>query len=168
MAYTPTTPQLGIQPIASVNATQQHQLGTIITATDPAYGTGEFIYLLGLSTCFTGAMVSWGGGASGTSSYQVALAQSTASQGWSLAVSMASNVASNYGWYQIAGAAVVATNGTLGAAARVYLAQSGSVTGTNAAGVEVVNAVSQTATGTPAANFAVVYIDRPFAQGSII
>lgn len=169
MPFTPTTHSLGIQPIATKETTQRHPLGTIVAAYDPvSYGAGEFIYLLGLSTTFTGAMVTWGGGASGTSSYQTALAQSTASQAQSLAVAMTNASANEYAWYQIQGAAVVGTNGTLAAGpAAVYLAASGSITSTAAAGVQVLNARNQTATGTPSTGFAVVYMNRPFQQGQI-
>ena len=81
---------------------------------------------------------------------------------------MAATVASQYGWYQIAGSAVAATNGTLVAGpGPVFLAAAGQVSSTAVAGKQVLNARNDTATGTPAANQAVVQINRPFAQGQI-
>ena len=81
---------------------------------------------------------------------------------------MSANVAGQWGWYQIAGAAVVATNGTLAAGASVFAsATAGALTSTAGAGLQVLNAKSDTATGTPAANQAVIEINRPFMQGQI-
>jgi len=177
MAYVPQTAQLGIPPIASTlplslaaGKSVPAKLGDIIKAVDPVYGVGEFIYLLGVAATVVGSLVTWGGNASGTPTYQTALASAGGNKAQSLAVAMSANVANQYGWYQISGNAVVATNGTLAAGpAAVYVsATAGQVTSTQAAGAQIENAVNVTATGTPAANQAVVQIDRPFAQGQIV
>ncbi len=165
MAWTPTTPELGTQPIALTSTTQQHDLGRVITARDPIYGEGEFIYLLGVVSTVVGSVVTWSGQTTGTPTYQSALAAAAVNQNAPLAVAMSANVAAQYGWYQIAGQALVATNGTLAINSTVFLAGSGQLTTTVAAGAQVMNASSITATGTPAANQAVVEIQRPFAQG---
>ncbi len=47
---------LGHQPIASNSTTQNHPLGTIVQASDPTYGGGEFIYLQGVVST---AVASW-------------------------------------------------------------------------------------------------------------
>lgn len=144
------------------------RLGSIAKAYDPTYGEGEFIYLLGVASTVVGSVVTWNGNTSGKPSYQTALAPATANLGQPLAVAMSANVAGSYGWYQVSGQAVVATNGTLAAGpAKVYLAGSGQLTSTPAAGMEVLNAINVTATGTPSAGLAVVEIDRAFAQGAI-
>ncbi|TPK70201.1 hypothetical protein FJ930_19735 [Mesorhizobium sp. B2-4-15] len=180
MAYVPHTPYLGLPPIASTIAAPAAGalplgrgspgpfLGDIITAQDPVYGVGEFIYLLGVVGTVVGSLVTFDGANAGTPTWQTALAPSTANLNAPLAVAMSANVAGQYGWYQLFGSAVVATNGTLAAAgAPVYLAGTGQVTSTQAAGKQVVNARSETATGTPAAGLAVVKINYPFAQGQI-
>lgn len=168
MAWTPTTHELGIQPIQVSSLVQNHDLGTIVTARDPVYGGGEFIYLRGVASTIAGSAVIWAGVASGVPAFQTALAAATANQGQPLSVSMSANLANSFGWYQIAGQAVVATNGTLAAGnVKVYLAGSGQVTSTAAAGAQIVNATSTAATGTPATGFGVISIDRPFAQGAI-
>jgi len=181
MTYVPVENRAGIQPIAQTNGAlpsqyqvgqsqafgQAHPLGTIVKAYDPIYGEGEFIYLLGVASTVVGSVVTWGGNTSGTPNYQTALAPATANLDEPLAVAMSANVAGQYGWYQISGQAVVATNGTLTAGAPVYLAGSGQLTTTQANGKQVLNAQSITATGTPAAGQAVVEIQRPFAQGQI-
>lgn len=168
MAYTFTSPEMGVQAIATTSATQNHPLGKIIKASDPTYGEGEFIYLLGAASTVVGSVVTYNGNSSGTPTYQTTLAPATANLAQPVAVSMSANLAGSYGWYQIAGAAVVATNGTLAAGpAPVYLAGSGQVTSTAAAGKQVLSTVNVTATGTPSAGLAVVEINRPFAQGAI-
>lgn len=168
MTYIPTTPELGIQPIPVNSTVKNHDLGTIITGRDPTYGAGEFIYLLGVASTVIGSVVTWNGNSSGTPTFQTTLAPATASLAQPLAVAMSANVASQYGWYQISGNAVCATNGTLAAGpGPVYLAGSGQLSSSAVAGKQMVNAVNVTATGTPATAQAVVEIQRPFAQGAI-
>jgi len=59
MAYTITTPLAGFQGIAITDTTQNHALGTIVQATDPTYGGGEFIYLKGVASTAVGSMVDY-------------------------------------------------------------------------------------------------------------
>lgn len=168
MAYVIENTELGVQPIATTSTTQTHPLGHIARAYDTTYGAGEFIYLLGVASTVVGSVVTFGGNNAGVPTFQTALAPSTAGLAQPLAVAMSANVAGQYGWYQVRGAAVVTTNGTLAAGpAAIYLAGSGQVTSTQAAGKQVLGAVNQTATGTPAAGQAVVYIQNPIAQGQI-
>jgi len=182
VAYTIQDPLVGITPIANNDAGVQvngsgaylppsgvMKPGMIVRAADPVYGEGEFIYLQGVASTVVGSVVTWSG-VNGTTAqtFQTALAPSTANLAQPLAVAMSANLANSWGWYQIAGNAVVATNGTLAAGpGPVYLAGSGQVTSTAAAGKQVVNAVNVSATGTPASGQAIVNIDRPFAQGAI-
>jgi len=170
MAYTILDQCLGYPKIATTSATPwpaTPALGTTVRAIDPVYGAGEFIFLKGVASTIVGSVVTWNGGG-GTPTYQTTLAPSTANLAQPVAVAMSANVASQYGWYQISGNAVVATNGTLAAGpAPVYLAGSGQVTSTAAAGKQVLNAINVSATGTPATNQAVVELNRPFAQGAI-
>lgn len=168
MAYTPVETRLGLQPIGLNSTTQNHALGTIIRADDPTYGEGEFIYLKGVASTVVGSVVTYGGASSGTPTYQTALAPATAGLAQPLAVAMSANVANQFGWYQVAGSAVAATNGTLTAGAVVYLAGSGQLTTTQANGKQVMGAISVTATGTPSTGLAVIEIDRPSAQGQVV
>lgn len=168
MTFVPAENTLGIPAIGSSSSTPLVAPGTIIRAYDPVYGQGEFIYLLGVASTVRGSVVTWGGNSSGTPTFQTALAAVTANQGQPLAVAMGANLGGNWGWYQISGQAVVATNGTLAAGpGKVYLAGSGQVTSSAAAGTEVLNAINVTATGTPAAGLAVVSMQRSGAQGAI-
>jgi hypothetical protein len=143
-------------------------LGTVIRARDSVYGEGEFIYLKGVASTVTGSVVTWGGATTGTPNYQTALAAATGNQARPLAVAMGPNLATGFGWYQIGGAAVVATNGTLAAGpGPVFLAGTGQLTSVAAAGAQVLDAINLTATGTPAAGLALIDMDRPTAQGQI-
>ena len=187
MAYTFETPSLGYPPVATAitagtgitqGATTVYpatalgrvpgaNLGTIVRGSDLVYGEGEFIYLLGVAATVVGSWVSYNGGA-GAPTYQTALMAVTAGQGVPIAVAMSACLAGQYGWYQIQGNAVAATNGTMTATSKIYTAGSGQATSTQAAGTQILNAVSNSATGTPAAGQAVVMIDRPFLQGQIV
>lgn len=169
MAYVISNNRLGLPPITDTSPTAKVPPGTIVNANDGTYGAGEFIYLLGVVSTIAGSVVTYNGNTTGTPTWQTTLAPSTAGLAQPLAVAMSANVAAQYGWYQIAGNAVCATNGTLAAGpAPVYLAGSGQLTSTQANGKQVANAVNVTATGTPAASQAVVEIDRPFAQGQVV
>ncbi len=97
----------GAQPIANTDTTQKHVLGTVVKANDPTYGEGEFIYLLGVGSTVVGSMVTYN-----TTTYQTTLTPTTGTtDGAPIAVAMSANVASQYGWYQISGNAVVKKTG---------------------------------------------------------
>src|SRR6266700_3295512 len=109
MAYTPVENRLGIQPIAQpVQATQfysgQIKLGDIIRAQDPTYGGGEFIYLYGVASTLLGSLVTYDP-FNGTTPLSPATTGSKKPQ--PLAVAMSACISGYYGWYQIAGAAVI-------------------------------------------------------------
>ncbi len=69
MAYIITSGVAGAQPIATTSTVKNHPLGKIVTAVDPVYGEGEFIYLLGVGSTVVGSAVSYN-----VSTYQTALA----------------------------------------------------------------------------------------------
>lgn len=102
-----SSPFLGSQPLDEISTTQQHPLGTIIKATHPTYGEGEFIYLKGVGSTVAGAIVTY------DDSFQTALATSAVGSPNPLAIAVGANVADRYGWYQIAGIAYVAKSGSL-------------------------------------------------------
>lgn len=108
MAFVPTVTTIGLQPIADTSTTQNHPLGTIITATDPTLGGGEFIYLKGVASTVVGSIVNY------DDDFQTALDTSAvAGPSRPLAISMSANVASQYGWYQISGLAVATKANTV-------------------------------------------------------
>jgi hypothetical protein len=160
--YIPIENRLGVQPISLSSAVQNHDLGTLLRARDATYGEGEFIYLLGVVATGVGSLVIWDGQSSSTPTYQTTLAPTSGIAGQPLAVSMSANIASQYGWYQLGGQAVMQTNGTLAANQAVYLAGSGQAT-TATGGLQILESISVSNSGVPSSGLAIVEIDRCFA-----
>jgi hypothetical protein len=168
MAYVPETPSLGFPPIASnlaastaAGRSTPWKLGDIIRATDPVYGTGEFIYLQGVANTALGSWVLYNADDWST----VLLGADMIGP---VAVAMAPVVASQYGWYQIQGKAVGKVLAGFVDNANVYAtATAGSVDDAVVAGDRVKNAKGASAIGTPAAGLAEFEISRPFADDGL-
>jgi hypothetical protein len=159
MSYTITTPEAGVQPADATETTQRHPLGKIVEAEDPTYGGGELIYLKGVASTVVGSAVIYDQFA-GTTTLAVAGSRGP------VAFALSINVASQYGWYQIAGAAV-AKAVTVAANLPCFLdAIAGSVDDAGGVGDKIEGATTKTADGTPSAGFAVLQLDRPAANGN--
>jgi len=103
MAFTIDNNRVGWQAIADTSTVKNHALGTIVRAIDPVLGGGEFIYLQGIGSTIVGSIVNY------DNAFVTALNTSAVTgPPRALAISMSANVASSYGWYQIAGLAVAA------------------------------------------------------------
>ena len=161
MAYHITSPVAGNQAIATNSTTQEHPLGKIVTAYDPSYGEGEFIYLQGLASTAVGEWVTYN-----ADDYSTTLLAANAIG--PVAVAMSACVASEYGWYQIQGKAVglcatgFADNGNVYATATA-----GTIDDAVVAGDRVKRAKGASAIGTPAAGQAEFEIDRPFMDDAV-
>jgi hypothetical protein len=154
----------GAQPIANTSTEQKHVLGTIVRATDPTYGEGEFIYLLGVGSTAVGSIVTFD-----ASTYQTVLSAVGGNIPRPVAVSMSANVASQYGWYQISGQAVCAKTCTisLAAGAAVGVLTTGLIAGTGS-GKEIQGAVvAAVASATAGRTTVKVMIARPTKQGRV-
>lgn len=164
MAYKIISPRIGMQAIAATDTTQNHALGTIVTAEDPTYGTGEFVYLKGVASTVVGSLVNYDQTLGTT-----VLNPATGGVG-PVAVSMSANVASQYGWYQICGAAAVKAPNAMTAGADVFMlaATAGSVDDAQVNGEQIVNAKVSVTTGTPSSGLGVIQINRPFNQGQVV
>lgn len=95
------TPLAGTQPIATVATTAQHAFGTIVRARDvgsTAYGSGEFIYVKGVSS---GAVNKWCGYNAKTGATTLAVADGVYPIG--VMVSALSSATTTFGWLQISG-----------------------------------------------------------------
>lgn len=160
MAYTVAENTLVGQPIAETLTVKKHDLGTIVRAKDPTFGAGEFIYLKGVASTVVGSLVQYDENLGTTT-----LAPATGGHSGPLAVAMSANVANQFGWYQIAGAANIKA-GAMAASANVFMlaATPGSVSNVVVAGEQVLNAVGSAA---PVSGLALVQINRPFLQGQI-
>lgn len=159
MAYGVSEPRVGVQDISTTSTVQQHPIGTRIKGLDPVYGDAEFIYLKGLASTAVGELVIYDQNANTTK-------RAVAGDRGPAAVAMSANVANQYGWYQITGAAIIKA-GTVAAAGNVYLtATPGTVDDATVAGDKVDGARFKTADGTPSAGFAIAMLDRPALNGN--
>ncbi len=160
--FTPTENALGIQPIANTSTTQNHPLGTIIRGYDSTLGAAEFIYLKGVASTKVGSLVVYDPVGATTT-----LAPNTANLDQPCAIAMSANVASQFGWYQIAGAAVInkSAGNAISSGASVFLASAiGNVQGTQANGKQVLNARTVSSANSAASTVRLL-VQRPFLQG---
>lgn len=161
MAYVIQNPRIGVQAIDETSTTANHPLGTIVTANDPTYGAGEFIYLSGVVSTAVG---SW-------ATYNLDDGSTTllaANAIGPVAVAMSANVASQYGWYQINGKAVGKALAAYADNGDVYAtATAGSVDDAVVAGDRVKLAKGASAVGTPSAGLAEFEISRPFMDDAL-
>ena len=156
---------IGCQPIQNTETTQKHPLGTIVRASNDTYGDGEFIYLLGVGSTEAGSLVKWN-----ATTYQTVLVTNTAVQAVPVAVSMSANVATQYGWYQIQGNAVIKkTTVAVNPQVTLFLsATAGRVKVTASAGLQIVGARSANLTTVvTTTSTVVVTINRPHLQSQI-
>lgn len=159
MAYFPINNNAIPQQIADTSTTQILPIGTRIRAVDPVYGEGEFIYLKGLASTAIGEVVIY-------DQYANTTIRAVAGSRGPAAVAMSANVANQFGFYQIKGAAVVKSN-TAVANARPYLtAVAGTIDDAVVAGDAIDGARYKTADGVPSAGFAVLQIENPCLNGN--
>ena len=160
MTYVLQNNDAGWQPIAATETTQKHPLGTIVRAYDKdatAYGSGEFIYLKGVASTVVGDAVTYNLD-DGSTTRLVANAIGP------VGIAMSANVASQYGWYQISGKAVVKA-ATVVDNANVYISgTAGTVDDAVVDGDMVHLAKFASADGTPSAGFAEIEISRPYTD----
>lgn len=160
MAYYPTTQQIGLPAIVVTDTVQAVPIGTRIRAVDPVYGEGEFIYLKGVASTIVGSVVVY-------DEYANTTTLTVAGSRGPVAVSMSANIANQFGWYQIAGAAVVKVAAAVVANAATYLtATAGQIDDAVVATDKIDGMRFKTADGVPAAGFAVVAMDRASASGN--
>ena len=102
MAYTSIEPRIVEQAIATNSTTATEASGTVVRAVDSTYGVGEFIYLKGVASTVVGSIVEY------NTSWQTGLATTTDLDApMPIAIAMSACVASEFGWYQIGGEAVI-------------------------------------------------------------
>lgn len=161
MAFIHIEQELGLQPIATTDTTQNHPLGLIVRAYDPTYHCAEFIYLKGVANTAVGSWVTYNMD-DGTTALLAADAIGP------VAVAMSANGASGYGWYQISGKAVgKALTGFLDNANVYATATAGSVDDAIVAGDRVKLAKGASAVDTPSSGLAEFEIHRPFMDDAL-
>lgn len=115
MAWIITTPVAGLQPITTTDTVQNHALGYKVGARDTTNdGYGEFVYLLGVASTVAGDAVTYNQSTGATT-------RTVAGVTGPVAIAMSANVASQYGWYQVFGAATVNVAGAVSAGAAAYV-----------------------------------------------
>jgi hypothetical protein len=143
--YASISPTLGTQPFNdwfAPDTTQRHALGLQVTAVDPFWGAGKFMYIKSNDALIKGSLVAW------DEVYQGVLLPSTTLQGFPFGVAMNSMASGTYGWIQLEGRAVYKTSATVAADAAVAIAAAG-VVGASATGKQLVNVRNRiSATGT--------------------
>lgn len=166
MAYSIVS-MAGAQAIANTETTQKHPLGQTVRGFDPTYGQGEFIYLLGVSGTEVGMWALYDATTYQTALGTVALGKN---KGIPLGVAMSANVGSQYGWYQIAGNAVMKKT-TVAVTPQVPIfisATAGRIKVLASAGQQILGAqTANLTTIVTTTSTVVVTINRPFTQGQI-
>jgi len=158
MAWVIEENRLGQTLIGSVDTEQAVPVGTIVRATDPTYGSGEFIYLAGVASTAVGSWVTYNMDDGST-------ALLAANAIGPVAIAMAATVASTWGWYQVGGKAVGLALTGFADNANVYAtATAGSIDDAVVAGDRVKRAKGASAVAGGVADFE---IDRPFMDDAV-
>lgn len=141
---------------------------------DPALGAGTFVYGRYSGTIAAGVVVELTPTLTNGVVINSATAWAgTAVSGRPLAVSLSAGTVGQFGWFQIQGNAIATVSGAPAAGNPVYWQAAGVPSPTPVASKQMVNAQFQTAVsqtiGTTllSATQAVLYLNRPFAQGAI-
>jgi len=167
MAYSLTSNYVGAPVITDTDTTKKVPLGTIVRAYDPTYGEGEFIYLLGVASTEVGSVVKYD-----ATTWQTTLltVSNGKNKGLPVAIAMSANLASNYGWYQISGNAVVKkTTVAVTPQVPVFIsATTGRIKVLASAGQQILGATTANLTTVvTTTSTVVVAINRPHTQGQI-
>jgi hypothetical protein len=164
MAFSIINNTLGLPGITTITTAAEYPsigalAGTIVQASDPVYGTGEFILLKGLASTAVGSWVTYNYDDNTTT----LLAANAIGP---VAVSMAANTAATtYSWYQISGKAVGLALTGFADDANVYAtATAGSVDDAVVAGDRVKLAKGASAVSGGLADFE---ISRPFMDDGL-
>jgi hypothetical protein len=139
-------------------------LGTIVNGVDPTLGEGEFIFLAGAASVITGTLCTYAG-----TTFAAIRATTVANQARPVAISMQAATAGQWGWFQIAGTAVVAKrpNVAVNPTVAIGVGCTGKV-GNTAAGLEILGARSaNTASVASTVATLTIVMNRPHLQGRI-
>lgn len=158
-------PVLGNQDIATTSTTisKAHFLGQIVSGYDVSNGYGEFIYLLGVANTVAGSVVTWN-----AQTYQTTLAAAGTNVPFPIAIAMSANVATQFGWYQIAGLAIAKKTCSVSIPVGAIGVLTAGLIAKTATGKEVEGATATAISSNKAGNTSVVLLmNRPHMQGRI-
>ena len=131
--FVPISPFAGAQPFNdwfAPDTTQRHPLGLQITAVDPFWGAGKFMYVKSADAILKGSLCTW------IETFDAGLMPSAVTQGFPWGVAMAPMASGTYGWIQLEGRAVYKTNATVAADGVVAIAAAG-ILGATATGKQL-------------------------------
>lgn len=177
MTYAVLNPIIGNQQIALYglpDTTARHAPGTIVSAVDPYWGGGEFIYGQAGGTIRTMAVCAFNPAVSGGQYRNVATeVTNTTLMGRMIGIACTNMTSGQFGWFQIAGITPVLSNATVAADTTFSIVAAGQA-GALAAGKQLVGArVAAPATTTVAkagctANSGSTKLNVPSADGWFI
>jgi len=149
----------GLQPLTETSSTQNHEIGLKATGFDSVLGTGEYIYLKGVASTVVGDLVVF-------DEYANTTTRAVSGSRGPVAVAMSANVANQYGWYQICGAAKVLALAAAAANATAYLtATAGSIDDAVVTAQAVNGLRIKTNVDTPTTGMCVCQLAYPSADG---
>lgn len=162
--FVPVNGRVIPQAIADISTTQLLPLGTRVKAVDTAstaYGEAEFIYLKGVVSTVLASWVTYN---QDDHSTDLLAANAIAP----VAIAMAANVASSYGWYQIFGKAVGKALTSFADNGNVYATSTaGSVDDAIVSGDRVKCAKGASALDTPSTGLAEFEIQYPYMDDGL-
>jgi len=189
MTFKCSNPRLGVVDVSTVTSIApglanlpsvvlEPQLGEVVTGWDANLGGAEFMYLKAAGAITAGNVCELAFSlASGFLTITATPWTGTAISGKPLAVAQSTMTTGQYGWFQVEGAAITTVNGTVTPGNPVYWQANGTVSNTGVASKQMVNAVAASAAsvtigqGSTAvvltASQALIFLERPFAQGAI-
>jgi hypothetical protein len=157
MSWKPQESYIVAQGIEDISSSAKLPMGTIVKASHPSLGMGEFMYAKGVASTVVGSVV--------TIDEAGVTALAAADGKGRIGCAMAANVANNYGWYQIGGKGVAKVLTGFADDGICYLtATAGSVDDAAVAGDLVHGMMGRADIGTPSAGKAYVELNRPFVD----
>lgn len=141
------SPTIGTQPFNDwfvPDTTQRQPLGMTVTAVDPFWGAGKFLYVKSAAAILKGSACMW------DEAFSADLLPSAVTQGFAFGIAMAPIPSGSYGWIQTEGRAVYKTNATVAADGVLAIAAAG-ILGATATGKQVIgirNRIAATGTKT--------------------
>ena len=133
-------------------------------------GFGEFIYLPGVASLAVGDVVNYliSAGVSSATDATVTRWAGTASTGLPLAIATTANTSTTtFSWYQIGGAALVNTSGTVAAGDKAMYLTTATVATAAVSGKQIAGMIAAS-NNSAGPNQAIYTIDRPHVQTQII
>ncbi len=130
-------------------------------------GEGDFIWLPGVANTILGSWVSYTTSTGHANTGSTTLWAGTANLPYPLAVATCASVASTWAWYQRAGSAICAVNGTIAAGNGAAWQAAGVVQAAAVATKNVEGAIAQSADDVPATDQAIYLLSYPSAQTAV-